>query len=433
MTPLDGRPLVSNPPVTDTMDYDLMLVFEPCSSQLHGKPGFHVYPYGWPFLPTPEKKTPWDAHIPLSTEKIYNAVEDVVQAWHDKVIHWATDMDCVSRKPFQQYWDLASRPQFLRAVGPEVREAGSMLFQQLFRTGDKKLRDLFDHLSKVMAERPLVIKIISHELFVPWGLLFTGTNSDASPDSIEFWDGFWGARHVIDQETVEYDERIVVDGGDRIPTGLAVNENLEVFADGGGMSRHVKFFQDTPRLQVAIWRNKPELRTALKLEAFSQAILYFCCHGLAQGEVPPSILLTDGEPIKATEIDYWLDQKVLKSHPVVFLNACEGGVMRTRFYETFAPQFLKRGVAGVLGAYCQLPALFAAQYAQAFFERFLRSDTPKQRIGPLMRDLTRQFIQLHNNPLGLVYVLYRASDVYVDWQGRAEEPAGDRRPKEPTS
>ena len=95
--------------------------------------------------------------------------------------------------------------------------------------------------------------------------------------------------------------------------------------------------------------------------------------------------------------------------------------MQTRLYETIAPQFLRRQAAGLIGAHTQLPTLFATHYAQVFFEELLDDADDKVRVGPLMTRLARRFITDHHNPLGLVYPLYRASDVYVRWD---EEDGG---------
>jgi hypothetical protein len=182
------------------------------------------------------------------------------------------------------------------------------------------------------------------------------------------------------------------------------------------MRIHVEFFEGRAVLDVQVWRVRDELRLGISRDGAMHAILYFCCHGSAADATPPSIMLTDQEPIAAKDIDIWLRARpTLAAHPIVFLNACEGGVMQTRLYETIAPQFLSRDAAGVIGAHTQLPTLFATRYAQVFFERLLHHGPDKVRVGPLMTELSREFIHQHHNPLGLVYALYRASDVYINW------------------
>jgi hypothetical protein len=268
-----------------------------------------------------------------------------------------------------------------------------------------------------MTSKPVKMRILSDEFFAPWGLFYFSPRTSPSPGSVEFWEGFWGATHIIDHETRTVGPRVVLDGSRRMPTAVAVDENLLVSCARNSIRVHLDFFQARSVLDVQVWRNKVELQAGLSDGPLSQVILYFCCHGQAADDSgPPYIRLTDQEPIGAAEIDFWLrGHKEFATHPVVFFNACEGGIMQTRLYETIAPQFLRRQAAGLIGAHTQLPTLFATHYAQAFFEQLLDHAGAKVRIGPLMKQLARQFITDHHNPLGLVYALYRASDVYVRW------------------
>jgi hypothetical protein len=166
------------------------------------------------------------------------------------------------------------------------------------------------------------------------------------------------------------------------------------------------------------WRQ--ELESALRSESFSDRILYFFCHGLGGGTPDDPTLgdariaLTDGEPIRTVDVENWLDGRSLPSRPFVFINACQGGQPKTIFYETLALLLLKRKALGLIGAQIDLPVLFAEEYARRFFQAFLDPpDSGALPIGPLMRDLTRQFIDAHRNPLGLVYSLYHGLDCYV--------------------
>lgn len=412
MTP---RPLstgghVSNTPVHDTMAYDLSLDFRTCEQRSCGSEGFHVYPLGEAFSPG----EPWDAHIPLTPTQVYAAVEDTLRVWHDRVIHFDLDVDGTTIKPFQRWWDLAGRPELLDVIGPPVAQAGEALFYQLFEKGGEDLSKLARRLREVLTAGPVKMRILSDHLFAPWGLFHLPADAGTSPRSIKFWEGFWGARHVIDHETRAVGPRIVIDGARRVPTAVVIDDNLAVSAEGDTMQVHVGFFEGRKSLDVQVWRSKPELRAGLSVDPFAQKIVYFCCHGQAEDDGPPSIRLTDQEPIAASEIDFWLRlQTKLAAHPIVFLNACQGGVIQTRLYETLAPQFLRRQAAGLVGAHTQVPTLFATRYGQTFFERLLTPSTAPTRIGPLMTELVRQFISVHNNPIGLVYTLYRASDVYV--------------------
>jgi hypothetical protein len=64
-----------------------------------------------------------------------------------------------------------------------------------------------------------------------------------------------------------------------------------------------------------------------------------------------------------------------------------------------------------------MPVGFACEYARRFFSAFLTPAPPaKVRVGELVRNLAREFLRDHHNPLGLVYSLYRGLDCYVGWE-----------------
>jgi hypothetical protein len=90
------------------------------------------------------------------------------------------------------------------------------------------------------------------------------------------------------------------------------------------------------------------------------------------------------------------------------------------FYQTMATEFLRRNAASVIGTQITIPAVFAHQYALRFFKKFLKGSKEnaekidKQvRVGPLMHNLTKEFIDKYRNPLGLVYSLYKGADCFV--------------------
>jgi hypothetical protein len=165
---------------------------------------------------------------------------------------------------------------------------------------------------------------------------------------------------------------------------------------------------------------REEFFNTLTESDFSAKFLYFYCHGQGAGDPqnPNSgnsshITLTDNEKITVEDIQYILQQKDLICSPFVFINACQGGQMTTLFYKTIGAEFLKRKSLGLIGPQIDMPIVFAAEYAQRFFQIFIGSQEPV-RIGCLMKRLSNDFLFLHKNPLGLAYSLYHGADCYID-------------------
>jgi CHAT domain len=100
----------------------------------------------------------------------------------------------------------------------------------------------------------------------------------------------------------------------------------------------------------------------------------------------------------------------LRGNPLVFINACESAELSPLFYDGFVPYFMAKGARGVVGTECQTPALFAAVWAQCFFNRFLDGDP----VGEVCLALRREFLEQHGNPLGLLYAVHCDGDVKIE-------------------
>ena len=105
-----------------------------------------------------------------------------------------------------------------------------------------------------------------------------------------------------------------------------------------------------------------------------------------------------------------------ESEPLIFINACFGGRMTDIVYRnfTFANAFLDCGAGCVIGPQIEVPTVFAMEYAKRFFDRFLKSTYPAPKVGPLIRELNREFWH-KKNPLGLIYSLHAGAGCHIQW------------------
>src|SRR5690606_3850121 len=102
-----------------------------------------------------------------------------------------------------------------------------------------------------------------------------------------------------------------------------------------------------------------------------------------------------------------------------FINACESAQLSPLVYDGFVPYFMSKGARGVIGTECEVPALFAVEWARRFFDRYMQGDP----LGQIFLDLRREFFFQHNNPMGLLYSLYVDADTRVEPALRAAAPA----------
>jgi hypothetical protein len=118
-------------------------------------------------------------------------------------------------------------------------------------------------------------------------------------------------------------------------------------------------------------------------------------------------MLTDQQQITCKDLADWLRNRELHSHPFVLINACQGGQMRTLFYQTVAAELLRRKAACLIGSQIDMPAIVASEFAQRFFSMWLKTGT---KAGPIMRDVASDLLTHFRNPLGLAYSMYRGID-----------------------
>jgi hypothetical protein len=87
--------------------------------------------------------------------------------------------------------------------------------------------------------------------------------------------------------------------------------------------------------------------------------------------------------------------------------------MNSIFYRGFATKFLHYYASAVIGPNIEAPTVFARDFAEQFFDRFFQGG-PERNLGSVLLTLRREFFDKHKNPLGLVYLLYRGADTYIE-------------------
>jgi len=95
---------------------------------------------------------------------------------------------------------------------------------------------------------------------------------------------------------------------------------------------------------------------------------------------------------------------------LLFLNACESVELSPYLYDGILPFMIARGVRGMIGTESEIPALFAAEFAKEFMQRFTAGGAP---LGKLLLNLRCEYLHNKNNVLGLLYALYCSGDILI--------------------
>lgn len=331
--------------------------------------------------------------------------------------------------PFQDKWDFEEDESILADIIPRLAQAGENLFTSIFEQQcDDDLKEIGQAIRSLLGSAERCVAITSDELFQPWGMFYTHpVKSEKLAYNGSNWvkNGFWGYRHIVQQTPRKYkhENGIQPDSDGGIPASVNFDDRLATTLKLPVIDEHIQFLRG---LGAKIERTKKsELELVFKENRNKlERILYFYCHGHSPSSGVSSLEMTDAF-VSTFDFQRWADGKKLPTSPLVFINACQGGQMTSMFYEGFAVELLKEGAVGLIGAQIDVPAVFAVQYGKEIFQKFFdRANPQKQRLGPLVKKVNRKLWDENNNPLGLVYSLYRGIDCFIDWQDASVANAG---------
>jgi hypothetical protein len=262
---------------------------------------------------------------------------------------------------------------------------------------------------------------VAEDAPIPWGLLYVG---DAATGAKLDWDLFIGMRHVIEeiplQTTLSITDSAISSDQPQLAVSVNVNSGIDAQLGIAVVAEQQAYWAAASaarkRIGLTSRTTSVDVVHALADAATDDQILYFYCHAAAAGLADPggpdaaSLVLSDAA---ITLADLNLDAPTstpLRGKPLVFINACESAELSPAFYDGFVPYFMAKGARGVIGTQCKTPALFAAEWAKRFFERFL-DGAP---LGDVFLALRREFLAAHGNPLGLLYAVHCDGDTRIE-------------------
>jgi hypothetical protein len=327
--------------------------------------------------------------------------------------------------PFSENWDLSQDRDAaarLQAVARPLARAGYKLFRLLFYGGDARLKKIGDALTDALGEGTHIISIQSDSLYAPWWMLYTphAGQEDLSGDDDQpvSWEGFWGYSHIIEhnfENTGPWEPCIAVDQ-QGIIAGVNVDTKLdEQYPDTPCIAPIISLFKSIAGSTI-VRKTKLNLDRDIRSPYYRDHVMYFGCHGTgvsdATGPAQPHLSLTDGEWIDRNDFKVWLDETPLRTNPIVFVNACQGGQMSSLFYTAFGIELIAGGVNCLIGPQIDIPPVVAYEYASAFFAQLaaVEDDASGARVGDIFHRLVVEGLIERKNPLGLIMSLYRGID-----------------------
>ena len=305
-----------------------------------------------------------------------------------------------------------------------MARAGALLFQKVFfgpgAGADAKTVGTYLREAASDPAKRLKLQVVAETAPIPWGLLYVG---DAAAGAKLDWDLFVGMRHVVEEIPLQTTLAVAdsaIASEPRLAISVNVNSGIDAQLGVTVVADQQAYWSQAqarrPRVGLTSRATRADVLGALGNTATDDQIVYFYCHAETAGLADPggpdaSALVLSDAKISLGELA--LDAPTstpLRGKPLVFINACESAELSPAFYDGFVPYFMAKGARGVVGTQCKTPALFAAEWARRFFDRFLDGAA----LGDVFLDLRREFLASHGNPLGLLYAVHCDGDTRVE-------------------
>ena len=359
------------------------------------------------------------ARLPLQPAYLASAIDALRGELMKVVMHQDANGDYV----FQTGIDIPAADRDFALT--TMARAGALLFQKVFfgpRAGaDAKSVGNYLREAAVDGTRTLKLQVVAETAPIPWGLLYTG---DASTGAELDWNLFIGMRHIVEEIPLQTTLAITdsaIASEPRLAVSVNVNTGIDAQLGVTVVADQQKYWSTAAtkrqRIGVTSRATRADVVNALKNAATDDQLLYFYCHAESAGLADPggpdasALVLSDAKlTLGDLAVEAPLTSTPLAGKPLVFINACESAELSPAFYDGFVPYFMARGARGVIGTQCKTPALFAAEWAERFFDRFLAGEA----IGDAFLGLRREFLEQHGNPLGLLYAVHCDGDTRIE-------------------
>jgi hypothetical protein len=304
---------------------------------------------------------------------------------------------------------------------------GTLMYRKLFYGpgSGPDARAMGDLLRKLSDEHQLHVEIVAERFTFPWSMLYSRT--DLKPDlSNVDPEGFWGFKHVIEYTPefasatpINFVPEIRVTG--KLGMSFVCNNGIDTQMKRPIIQGQRDYFQTLSDVSVTEHPTTTDLYALLNNPEQPSQVMYFYCHAVSnlpgeKGGVGGSkVILSDG-PASLDDLNFaaGTDGQPLKNAPLVFMNCCQSAELSPYLYDGLVPYLITKGARGVIGTEVDTPALFAAEFAKDFLTRFFQGN---KKLGDLLLEMRREYLQKKNNVMGLVYALHSSGEIYINRAG----------------
>jgi len=295
---------------------------------------------------------------------------------------------------------------------------GSVLHDWL--AGPAGMRDMLDHIDGLAPGSRIVVH--TDDVAIPWEMIYPPRyRIEDSPNPGPDVDvaKFWGYRFEFETYLTPAQHSLPEGDLDLIDQHVKSERRLTAVLNNGidderpwKAGAPVKYqrgrFDGASFLSgVDVREECPNVRKLLNTETRGGALIYFYCHGAAEGPFDPArreVLQLGAQCLIKPDA---LSEERFIDAPIVFLNSCSSGPLAALSFDSFCAGFLRKGALGLITTSFTIPAPFAARFGCELILRYMKGE---RALGELLLELRRDALDARI-PLGLFYMLRCPSDV----------------------
>jgi len=296
---------------------------------------------------------------------------------------------------------------------PDAEVAAEDCMQKAMAAGWK----LYDHLQSDTVFQELLeaierlpcgskISIHSNRTVFPWELMYPLFYDKGSQKENYKPERFWGARFQFETLlTGQSNSDGKLPTRHQQPGKLRISMGMNSSIDEDWKDHETrpvclqKAYCDTKLEGLGKYFERYEEIIELFHKSDPSSLIYFFCHG-SESEL---VFGEENETIEASSVRV---DRYFPGWPIVFLNACEAGDIAPLSFYSFRTKFRSKRAFGIVAPSFPIPTMFAARYANMFFDRYLM----REPVGEIVYNMRQELLE-KKNPLGLWYSLQCPLDV----------------------
>jgi hypothetical protein len=344
----------------------------------------------------------------LNVQELRDLSFDLLQTWQREIGVTSSKTPLQGSLSINRAESLRLRAKFaaagnyvLRQILENISSPTNVYISQIFR----------DFVAENGVDNRALVFMSNFDFLIPWRLLYANPDDfdrmmtdDDEPDSVRS-DGFLGLAGVVDQ-MVRISEPRTGQPGRNVPVGI----HVDFRSRPGGEADIRSSLSPRPDLNLVFAQDERELTTQIAQDG--SALIYLFCHGrfrLVAGTAVQELLLAPNNILSGSDIKRKIPKGGLRSDPIAFINACQGGTLRNQSSSDLPNAFRKAGAGATVGPLVDMPIRFGGPYGNMLLGMLASGSS----LGEALLESSVAMEDEKFNLLGLTYASVNGLNSYI--------------------